>query len=207
MDKIQLRTQFYDEFVANLQQILATPTDQVQNNYLDLGQVKQIKREELAQVPDLPRNDPLEIVFELLSAEIQKEHLQKVSLGFNEYFKSYLRKINEENAETLTHQYFQKTVCLFRKILAINFCFIQEIWLYLCSCFKTIGLFLLEQNLIQGSLLYWDYIAKIGNIAARHSLHTQQLQRSMRILEVQAKEDGYEELAATLNSLRIHLEN
>lgn len=194
------------DFVANLQRILKIPSESSQEKYFDLSTVNTIDKEELFRTPDLPVNDPVELAFELLLVEIEKEHLDKVIFGFNELFKSYLRNLTPGNQKELTDHYCKRILYLFRRSLN-TFCYSEEVWIYLGNCFRPISLYLLEQQLLAACATFWEYASKMGKLAMKHGLHTDRLQRSLRIFEVEADEQGYSQLAALVKNLRHNLEN
>lgn len=193
------------EFVAELQQVLSMPAGQ-HHNYVDLSTVKKIEREMLFKPNDLPDNDPVELAFEMLLVEVQNEHLDKVMLGLNELFKSYLRNISTANESTITHEYCKRIMYLFRRSLN-TFCYSEEVWTYLGNCFKPLSLYLLDRKLIKACETFWDYASRMGKQAAKHGLHTDRLQRSLRVFEVEAEEQQQNELASLVRSLRHNLEN
>jgi len=195
------------EFIKKLQEILAIPVDKVQEQtYLNLKEIEGLSSEDLFREKDLPPNDPIELAFEMLLGEVQLEHLDKVMLGLNEFLKSYLRNLNDQNQEDLTHRYCKRLVYLFRRSLN-TFCYSEEVWDFLSCCFKTVSIYLLQQGLYGACELFWNYASQMGKLAAKHNLHTDSLQRSLRIFEVFAEENGCLDLASHAKNLRHNLEN
>lgn len=195
------------EFVKRLQEILTIPVNEVQQQtYLNLKEVELLSPEVLFRGNDLPPNDPIELAFEMLLREVQEEHLDKVMLGLNEFFKSYLRKLNDHNQAELTNQYCKRIVYLFRRSLN-TFCYSEEVWDFLSYCFKTISIYMLQQGFYLACELFWDYASQMGKLAAKHNLHTDSLQRSLRVFEVFAEDNNCKDLAAQAKNLRHNLEN
>lgn len=195
------------DFIKKLQEILTMPGDQTkQAKYLNLKEVDRVNPEDLLQGNDLPPSDPLELAFEMLLKEVQQEHLDKVMLGLNELLKSYLRNLNDHNQAQLTSQYCKRIVYLFRRSLN-TFCYSEEIWDFLSYCFKPVSIYMLQQGFYTACKMFWEYASQMGKLAVKHNLHTDSLQRSLRIFEVFAEENHCQELADFAKNLRHNLEN
>lgn len=195
------------DFIKKLQEILTIPLDETkQESYLNLKEVDRLKPEDLLRENDLPMNDPTELAFEMLLREVQQEHLDKVMLGLNELFKSYLRNLNDHNQAQLTGRYCKRIVYLFRRSLD-TFCYSEEVWDFLSCCLKPVSIYLLQQGFYTACELFWEYASQMGKLAAKHNLHTDSLQRSLRIFEVYAEENNCQDLAAFAKNLRHNLEN
>lgn len=191
------------EFVANIQEILATQSNQ-EKYYLDLSIIEKITLEELHRTPDLPPPDPVEMVFELILEEIHREHVDKIIYGLNELYKSYLRQIEEHNQEELSQRYGKRIFYLFNR--SLHTCFVDEVWNFLSQSFRAVSLYLLEKGFLQACFQFWDYAAAMGKLAVKNGLPTDYMQSSLRLFEVQAEEQGHKELSRYIKKLRHDLE-
>lgn len=195
------------DFIKRLQELLTIPVHEThKSTYLNLNEVEGLQYEDLVRDHDLPPNDPTELAFELILTEVQKEHLDKVISGLNEFLKSYLRNLNRDNQAQLTNQYCKRVVYLFRRSLN-TFCYSEEVWDFLSHSFKPICIYLLQQGLYVACEMFWGFASQMGKLAAKHNLHMDSLQRSLRIFEVFAEENGCQDLASHARNLRHNLEN
>jgi hypothetical protein len=79
-------------------------------------------------------------------------------------------------------------------------------WDYLSRCFDTVGQFLVEQKLDRGCLVFLNDVSSMGKTSAGKGLHTSLIQHLFHNLELQARKEGFDELADSAKNYRFNLE-
>ncbi len=176
--------------------------------YLDLAERYKLLVEDLTVSEDdtLPF-EPLSEAFSLIVSELNRNNLDKGKIGINEILKFYLRKINKSNQEKCTHLFLIRIKYVFVYSLLPSFPFTDMLWQYICKCIQPVGFYLLDKQFAEACLIFSDYIANIGKIAAHEGLPTDKIQHYLRMTETKALEVGLDQLAGHVKNHRHNLES
>lgn len=197
------------DFVRQLKSILSElppVTTLQQADYLDLGNLDNPRS--LAQKlssEELPYN-PLAEALDIILLKVHFCQVDKVKLGINELLKSYLQKVNDQEEKIVTHLYLSQLDLVFRRCLAGDFPYDQEIWDYLGSCLNTTGLHLISLGFETATRQLLEVFFHLGKLAAQKGLQTSTTQGHLRVLEAGAVSQGYPDLAASAKNFRFNLE-
>lgn len=199
---------FLEKLQLYLNQVEVSPDNEDNNltpNYVDLAECYKVLEDDLNISEKLPYN-PLSEAFCLIVTELSRNNLDTSKIGVNELFKFYLRKIGKNNQGNCTHLFLIRINYIFVFSLLPSFPFREFLWKYICKCIQPVGFYLLEKQLIDACLIFSDYVASIGKIAAREGLPTDKLQHYLRMTETKALEIGLDQLAGHVKNHRHNLE-
>jgi len=195
------------QIVSEIQENLAQYTfTQEQEGYLDISLINRVNESTLQEAKHkLPPSDPLVNTLALILATMQGGPFDFTRLSINEFLKSYLCQINEENQEACTQKYLN---CVYEIYLTMlkGYPFQELLWEYLSQCFNTISKYLIEQRLAEGCQVFLNKVATMGKSAAGQGLHTSSIQHFLHNLEVRAREEDFVELADSARNHRFNLE-
>lgn len=195
------------QFVEKIRELLTVdmlPNDARQ--YLDLSRVHKISEENIKSPWIPPPLGPLHDVFSLMLQALQQENLDKIHLGINEILKAYLEQINDQNQTDLTESYFTRINWIFLYTLKSQFPYAQVTWQYISRCLHPVGFFLLDTGNIRALKVFLDFTAEMGKTAAKQGLRTDSLQQLLRKIEVDARQQGWAEVAGHAKTHRENLE-
>ncbi|KUO53595.1 MAG: hypothetical protein APF76_12365 [Desulfitibacter sp. BRH_c19] len=198
---------FLEKLQRYLAQVEVSPDseDNMKTAYLDLAECYKLLEDDLSRSEKLPF-EPLSEAFALIVNGLNRNSLDNTKIGINELLKFYLRKIQKANQEKCTHLFLIRINCVFVYSLLPSFPFTDMLWQYICKCIQPVGFYLLEKQLTEACLIFSDYIAIMGKIAAREGLPTDKLQHYLRMTETKALEIGLDQLAGHVKNHRHNLE-
>lgn len=195
-------------FVENLQKILSEPLCYRGNpQYLDISSSQLIEDERLKEAKNqLPPADPLTKALGLILESMERGPFDLTRFGINELLKSFLLEVNEENQEYCTKCYLNCIYQLYLYGIMEYYPFTDLIWEYLSLCFHTIGIYLLDHQLVKGCQIFLNKVSTMGKLAAQKGLHTSSIQHFLHNLEIRANESGFADLADSAKNYRFNLE-
>lgn len=196
------------DFALHLKEILDESWDfTAGENYIRLDQINEVTKLSLNQDNGLPGPDPLTNAFNLIILQAQNLYAENIVLGINEIFKTYLKKINQENQKMITHRVMECVKMLFLYVTEDNFPYKEKIWEAISSMAKPLGLYLIKEGYPVAAQTFFDFTAYLGKQASRKGLSTGTLQHAYRISELACRKYSYRELTSLLGNLRQNLEN
>lgn len=196
------------KFTLHLQQTLNEPWDfTCPADYLRLDQIDEVNHDNLSRDTSLPGPDPLIDAFNLIIDQARNLYIENIIFGINEIFKSYLKKINQENQKIVTIRVMDCLKMLFIFITENPFPYTEKIWEVISSMTKPIGLFLIKEGFLEAASVFFEFAASLGKLASRKGLSTGTLQHAFRISELACRNYAGEDLASLLRNLRQNIEN
>ncbi len=181
-------------------------TDQlISNKHLELSKHFKLTDEVLDASEDAPC-DPLADAFSLITDSLNANYIDNIKLGANELLKAYLRKLKQDNQVNCTSLFLPRIKYIFLFSLLPSFPYRENLWKHLCKCLQPTGFYLLDKQLNEGGILFFDYVASMGKIAAKEGLPTGNLQQFLRMAELRSLEYGLDQLAGHVKNHRHNLE-
>ena len=198
-------------FVQRVKNIMAdTGTDYPHktSEYLDLADLNADKYYCLDQLisNEATPVDPLSEVLAITLQQVQLGQVDKVKLAINELLKDYLVKVNSENQNYLTKAYLNRLKQIFTRCMQSDFPFHDEVWDYIGSCVKSVGLCLFERECFIGVGLLLETVAQMGRNAAHKGLPTSNTQACLRALENKAIAKDCTDIALAAKNFRFNME-
>ena len=203
-NKVTMETM--QDYLQKIKSALASSSAQRdQGQYVDLAVLNGQPFPEDMSDGELPPDDLIGFQ-EIMMEEISHCGSDKIKIGINEMLKHLLTIINQESEQRLAERYMYRLKLIFKRCLAPDFPFPEEIWNYICDYLRSIGTYLLERGYFTATREIIDALAGMGRIAALKDLPTANTQSSLRILENKALAKGDKHLAALAKNARFNLE-
>lgn len=161
----------FKEFAQHLQMVMSEPWDFTQpENYIFLNQVNEVTRDDLTKDTGLPRVDPLIDAFNLIIEQAQNLYVENIVFGINEIYKTYLKKINQENQKVVSQRVMECIKMLFQFITEDSFPYKEKIWEGISSMTKPVGLFIINEGFLEACPVFFESTACLGKQASRKGL-------------------------------------
>lgn len=177
-------------------------------HYLDLANTDM---EKIADINSFIANEatpvnPLAEVFAITLQQIELGQVDKVKLAINELLKDYLIKLASDNQTLITELYMYRLKQIFKRCMQTDFPFHDEIWDYIGSCIKSVGLYLFEVDYHIAIKLLLETLFHMGRNAAQKGLPTSGTQACLRAIENKAIAKGRSDIALTAKNVRFNME-
>jgi hypothetical protein len=174
------------------------------DKYLNLGKCSKLNTNLLME--DKVSYCPLAEANSLMYDALNQRNLDKIMLGINEIFKTYIKIVNENNQEEATHEFMTRIKMIFKISLLNTKPFSNSLWLYVCKCIQTAAFFLLEKKYNNACKLFLEYTAAMGKTVVKEELRTDILQNFLVMFEINTRDNGFYELSDEAKNHRHNLE-